>query len=36
MDNRFAVEYPISLKGLSVSMAIFYGNIADRNAAQGL
>ncbi|MBS5451636.1 MAG: FAD-binding protein [Coriobacteriia bacterium] len=34
--NRFAVEYPISLKGLSVSMALFYGYIAGKNAAQGL
>ena len=34
--NRFAVEYPISLKGLSVSMALFYGYVAGKNAAQGL
>ena len=34
--NRFAVEYPISLKGLSVSMALFYGHVAGKNAAQGL
>ncbi len=33
--NRFAVEYPISLKGLSVSMALFYGYVAGKNAAQG-
>lgn len=32
--DRFAVEYPISLKGLSVSMAIFYGYVAGKNAAQ--
>jgi fumarate reductase flavoprotein subunit len=34
--NRFAVEYPISLKGVSVSMALFYGYVAGTNAAQGL
>ena len=34
--NRFAVEYPISLKGVSVSMCLFYGYIAGKNAAQGL
>lgn len=34
--NRFAVEYPISLKGVSVSMALFYGYVAGKNAAQGL
>ena len=34
--SRFAVEYPISLKGLSVSMCVFYGYVAGKNAAQGL
>jgi fumarate reductase flavoprotein subunit len=33
--DRFAVEYPISLKGLSVSMAIFYGYVAGKTAAAG-
>lgn len=29
----FAVEYPICLKGVSVSMCIFYGYVAGKNAA---
>ena len=33
--DRFAVNYPISLKGLSVGMAQFYGYIAGQNAAAG-
>ncbi len=33
--NRFAVNYPISLKGLSVGMAQFYGYVAGKNAATG-
>lgn len=33
--DRFAVNYPISLKGLSVGMAQFYGYIAGQNAAFG-
>ncbi|MEE8715948.1 MAG: FAD-binding protein [Coriobacteriales bacterium] len=33
--DRFAVEYPISLKGLSVSMALFYGYVAGKTAAAG-
>ena len=33
--NRFAVEYPISMKGVSVSMALFYGYNAGKNAAKG-
>lgn len=33
--DRFAVNYPISLKGLSVGMAQFYGYIAGQNAASG-
>ena len=31
--SRFAVEYPICLKGVSVSMCIFYGYVAGKNAA---
>lgn len=31
--NRFAVQYPISLCGLSVGMAMFYGKVAGENAA---
>ncbi len=34
--NRFAVEYPISMKGVSVSMALFYGYNAGKNAAKGV
>lgn len=33
--DRFSVTYPISLKGLSVGMAQFYGYIAGQNAASG-
>lgn len=31
--DRFAVTYPISLKGLSIGMAQFYGYVAGQNAA---
>ncbi len=31
--DRFAVSYPISLKGLSIGMAQFYGYVAGQNAA---
>ena len=31
--DRFAVQYPISLCGLSVGMALFYGYVAGKNAA---
>jgi hypothetical protein len=34
--NRFAVEYPICMKGISHSMAMFYGYIAGQNAAAGV
>ena len=34
--NRFAVQYPISLCGLSVGMAMFYGYVAGQNAAAGV
>ena len=33
--DRFAMAYPIALKGLSVGMAQFYGYIAGTNAAMG-
>ena len=29
--DRFAVSYPISLKGLSIGMAQFYGYVAGQN-----
>ena len=31
--GRFAVQYPISLKGLSAGMCMVYGKIAGENAA---
>ena len=31
----FAVQYPISLKGLSCGMCMVYGKIAGENAAAG-
>lgn len=31
--DRFAVQYPISLKGVSHSMALYYGYVAGKNAA---
>lgn len=34
--DRFAVHYPISLKGLGVGMGEFYGYIAGKNAAAGV
>ncbi|MDU8923768.1 MFS transporter [Pasteurellaceae bacterium LIM206] len=34
--NRVAVEYPICMKGVSHSMAMFYGYIAGKNCAQGI
>lgn len=33
--GRFAVQYPISLKGLSSGMCMVYGKIAGENAAAG-
>ena len=33
--GRFAVEYPITVPGMSHSMALVYGRIAGRNAANG-
>ena len=32
--NRFATEYPIGLKGISHSMAMYYGYVAGKNAMQ--
>lgn len=32
--DRFAAEYPITLKGVSHSMAMYYGYVAGKNAAQ--
>ena len=34
--NRFATEYPIGLKGVSHSMAMYYGYIAGKNALEGI
>ena len=34
--GRFAVQYPISLKGLSAGMCMVYGKIAGENAAAGI
>jgi len=34
--GRFNVEYPISLKGLSISMCLTYGYVAGTNAAMGV
>lgn len=34
--NRFSVDYPIGLKGVSHSMAMYYGYVAAKNAIQGI
>jgi succinate dehydrogenase/fumarate reductase flavoprotein subunit len=34
--NRFAVQYPIALKGVSHSMALYYGYVAGKNAVAGV
>ncbi len=34
--NRFATEYPIGLKGVSHSMAMYYGYVAGRNALKDI
>ena len=34
--SRFAHEYPITLKGVSHSMAMFYGYVAGQNAVEGI
>ena len=36
MGDRFALQKPISVCGLSVGLSLFYGTIAGRNAAQGI
>ena len=33
--NRFAVQYPIAFKGVSHSMALYYGYVAGKNAVAG-
>ena len=34
--NRFATEYPIGLKGVSPSMAMYYGYVAGKNALKDI
>jgi predicted oxidoreductase len=34
--SRFAHEYPITLKGVSHSMAMYYGYVAGQNAVDGI
>ena len=34
--NRFATEYPIALKGVSHSMAMYYGYVAGKNALKDI
>ena len=34
--NRFATEYPIGLKGVSHSMALYYGYVAGKNALKDI
>ncbi|MBQ6972836.1 MAG: FAD-binding protein [Synergistaceae bacterium] len=34
--GRFGLQYPIGLKGLSHSMAMFYGKVAGENAVNGI
>ena len=34
--NRFATEYPIGLKGVSHSMAMYYGDVAGKNALKDI
>lgn len=34
--NRYAVEYPICLKGLSHSLCLFYGYVAGKNCVNGV
>jgi hypothetical protein len=34
--SRFAAEYPITLKGVSHSMAMYYGYVAGKNAVEGI
>lgn len=34
--NRYAVQYPIALKGVSHSLCLYYGYVAGKNAAAGV
>ncbi len=34
--NRFAVEYPIAIKGVSHSISVFYGYVAGKNCVKGI
>ncbi|WP_162610943.1 hypothetical protein [Gordonibacter sp. An230] len=34
--GRFPVQCPVALKGASRSMALFYGYVAAKNAANGI
>ena len=34
--SRFATEYPIGLKGVSHSMAMYYGYVAGKNALKDI
>ena len=34
--SRYAVEYPICLRGISHSLCVYYGYIAGKNAAAGV
>ena len=34
--SRFAADYPITLKGVSHSMAMYYGYVAAKNAVNGI
>jgi len=34
--NRFAVQYPIPIVGISHSLALYYGYVAGKNAAAGV
>lgn len=36
LGNRFATEYPIGLKGVSHSMAMYYGYVAGKNALKDI
>lgn len=34
--NRYAVEYPICMRGVSHSMCVYYGYVAGKNRAKGI
>ena len=34
--DRFSHEYPITLKGVSHSLAMYYGYVAGKNAVEGI